>query len=54
MAVQILFWFVSGLFFAWFPIERVRSEHAKAEQVAAACAAGRGGGGAGTAARRRA
>lgn len=34
MAVQILFWFVSGLFFAWFPIERVRSEHAKAEQVA--------------------
>ena len=34
MAVQILFWFASGLFFAWFPIERVRSEHAKAEQVA--------------------
>ena len=34
MAVQIMFWFVSGLFFAWFPIERVRSEHAKAEQVA--------------------
>ncbi len=34
MAVQILFWFISGLFFAWFPIERVRSEHAKAEQVA--------------------
>lgn len=28
MAVQILFWFVSGLFFAIFPIERVRSEHA--------------------------
>lgn len=27
MAVQILFWFVSGLFFAVFPIERVRSEH---------------------------
>ena len=26
MAVQILFWFVSGLFFAVFPIERVRSE----------------------------
>ena len=34
MALQILFWFASGLFFAWFPIERVRSEHAKAEQVA--------------------
>ena len=34
MAVQILFWFASGLFFAWFPIETVRSEHAKAEQVA--------------------
>lgn len=33
MAVQILFWFASGLFFAWFPIERVRSEHAKAEQA---------------------
>jgi hypothetical protein len=30
MAVQILFWFASGLFFAWFPIERVRSEHATA------------------------
>ena len=27
MAVQILFWFVSGLFFAVFPIEQVRSEH---------------------------
>ena len=34
MAVQIMFWFVSGLFFAWFPIERVRSEHARAGQVA--------------------
>ena len=34
MAVQILLWFASGLFFAWFPIERVRSEHAKAEQAA--------------------
>src|SRR5688500_6342044 len=34
MAVQILFWFASGLFFAWFPIERVRSEHAKSAQVA--------------------
>ena len=32
MAIQILFWFVSGLFFAVFPIERVRSEHAMAEQ----------------------
>ena len=31
MAVQILFWFVSGLFFAVVPIERVRSEHAIAE-----------------------
>ena len=31
MAIQILFWFVSGLFFAVFPIERVRSEHAIAE-----------------------
>jgi uncharacterized iron-regulated membrane protein len=28
MAIQILFWFASGLFFAVFPIERVRSEHA--------------------------
>ena len=32
MAIQILFWFVSGLFFAVFPIERVRSEHAIATQ----------------------
>ena len=31
MAIQILFWFVSGLFFAVFPIERVRSEHLVAE-----------------------
>lgn len=31
MAIQILFWFVSGLFFAAVPIERVRSEHAMAE-----------------------
>lgn len=30
LAVQILFWFVSGLFFAIAPIERVRSEHVKA------------------------
>ncbi len=35
MALQILFWFASGLFFAWFPIEEVRSEHVKAEQVSA-------------------
>ena len=34
MAIQILFWFVSGLFFAVFPIERVRSEHAIAEAPA--------------------
>jgi len=34
MAVQILFWFVSGLFFAVFPIEWVRSEHAIAERRA--------------------
>jgi uncharacterized iron-regulated membrane protein len=31
MAIQILFWFVSGLFFAVFPIERVRSEHLVAQ-----------------------
>lgn len=31
MAVQILFWFGSGLFFALAPIERVRSEHRIAE-----------------------
>lgn len=30
MAVQILFWFVSGLFFAIAPIDQVRSEHIKA------------------------
>jgi uncharacterized iron-regulated membrane protein len=35
MAIQILFWFASGLFFAWFPIERVRSEHAMAEKAPA-------------------
>ena len=29
MAIQILFWFVSGLFFAIAPIEQVRSEHMK-------------------------
>ena len=43
MAIQILFWFVSGLFFAAFPIERVRSEHAiaagRAEPVALDAAA---------------
>ena len=32
MAIQILFWFVSGLFFALAPIEWVRSEHMVAEQ----------------------
>jgi hypothetical protein len=31
MAIQILFWFLSGLFFALAPMERVRSEHVKAE-----------------------
>ena len=31
MAVPILFWFISGLFFAVFPIEKVRSEHLIAE-----------------------
>jgi hypothetical protein len=31
MAIQILFWFISGLFFAVFPIERVRSEHVIAQ-----------------------
>jgi hypothetical protein len=35
MAIQILFWFVSGLFFAAIPIERVRSEHLIAEAPAA-------------------
>jgi hypothetical protein len=34
MAIQILFWFVSGLFFAIAPIEQVRSEHMIAEQPA--------------------
>ena len=34
MAIQILFWFVSGLFFAVVPIEQVRSEHAVAQQQA--------------------
>jgi hypothetical protein len=35
MAIQILFWFVSGLFSDVFPIERVRSEQAVAEQPGA-------------------
>ena len=35
MAIQILFWFVSGLFFAAFPIEQVRSEHMIARQAPA-------------------
>jgi hypothetical protein len=35
IGVQILFWFVSGLFFAVYPIERVRSEHRIAEHAAA-------------------
>lgn len=32
MAIQILFWFVSGLFFAIAPIETVRSEHRVVER----------------------
>jgi len=36
MAIQILFWFVSGLFFALVPIEWVRSEHMVAEAPAVA------------------
>jgi hypothetical protein len=39
IGVQILLWFVSGLFFAIYPIERVRSEHRIAEQAAAPLAA---------------
>jgi uncharacterized iron-regulated membrane protein len=35
MAIQILFWFVSGLFFAIAPIEQVRSEHLKASTPSA-------------------
>ena len=31
MAVQILAWMVSGLYFAWFPIETIRGEHLVAE-----------------------
>jgi hypothetical protein len=36
VGVQILFWFASGLFFALYPIERVRSEHRIAEHAHAA------------------
>lgn len=36
VGVQVLFWVVSGLFFALFPIEQVRSEHRIAETVPAA------------------
>ncbi|MEZ5971096.1 MAG: hypothetical protein R3C31_04760 [Hyphomonadaceae bacterium] len=36
VGVQILFWFGSGLFFAAFPIERVRSEHRIVQHEAAA------------------
>jgi uncharacterized iron-regulated membrane protein len=32
MAVPILFWFASGLFFALAPMEKVRSEHVRAAQ----------------------
>ncbi len=39
VGVQILFWFASGLFFAAFPIERVRSEHRIAEHPVAALSA---------------
>lgn len=35
IGVQIVFWFASGLFFAIYPIERVRSEHRIAKQAAA-------------------
>lgn len=34
IAIQILLWFMSGLFFAIFPIEKVRSEHVMARQPA--------------------
>lgn len=36
VGVQVLFWVASGLFFAVFPIERVRSEHRIAEHEYAA------------------
>ncbi len=35
VGVQVLFWFASGLFFAAFPIEQVRSEHRIAQHEAA-------------------
>lgn len=35
VGVQVLFWVGSGLFFAIFPIEQVRSEHRIAHQHAA-------------------
>ena len=35
MVIQILFWFVSGLFFAIAPIDQVRSEHIKAASAPA-------------------
>jgi hypothetical protein len=35
VGVQVMFWVVSGLFFAVFPIERVRSEHRIAHEHAA-------------------
>ena len=54
MAIQILFWFVSGLFFAWFPIERVRSEHMKAEAPPAPVALDAAAAGLGAARRARA
>lgn len=39
VGVQVLFWVASGLFFAVFPIEQVRSEHRIAERPAAALSA---------------
>jgi hypothetical protein len=36
VGVQVLFWVASGLFFAVYPIERVRSEHRIADQPLAA------------------
>lgn len=39
VGVQVLFWFGSGLFFAVFPIEQVRSQHRIAERPAVALAA---------------
>lgn len=39
VGVQVLFWVVSGLFFALFPIEQVRSEHRIARSAALEAAA---------------